>query len=113
MPDDDHPWVRSGTIRRPKDAPAEPRQQYAVFKDGALSKQKWVSMVAPGTPVGYETMFEAIKSNQYDTKAFNYAKKVHGVSDADLWSYYSEWIEGKIHPELLEKIQKGNGDDEI
>lgn len=106
--DEDHPWVRGSKPIRRDEIPAKP--QYKVFKEGALSKSKWVSRQAPGTPVAYETMFEAIKSNKYDTKAFTYAQRIHKIDDALLFSAYEYWCRGEIHPHILKQIQGEESD---
>lgn len=77
------------------------------FQTTKYKAPRWHSKVAPGTPPSVEALFIMIRKSLTEGFAFNYAKRqLKGVSDEKLWEFYSQWCEGKVHPELMEHFDK-------
>lgn len=69
------------------------------LKKSFFNRQKWESRQAPGTPPGFEALFEMMKANKTEGASFKYARYVYkNLTDDQIWAAFELWMDHKVHP---------------
>lgn len=88
----------------------EPENNHRPRNPKPWRARNWESHQAPGTPASLEALFLLIKTARTESKEFQWGRRFwHQLTDDEIWECYDAWTAGRVHPVLLEKGRKFDG----